>query len=128
MAALQDTKPENLPDSIRHYIGGQWVDSIDGDTFDVLNPVTNEPYITAASGKKADIEAAVAAALDAVGDTGRGSLWRYPDHEAVAASAGSSPLGALAIAGQIAVFAFVGIELVGTAAAETKNPQLGSRW
>ena len=45
-------------------------------------------------------------ALDAVGDTGRGSLWRYSDHEAVAASAGSSPLGALAIAGQIAVFAF----------------------
>ncbi|MXN61408.1 5-carboxymethyl-2-hydroxymuconate semialdehyde dehydrogenase [Kocuria rhizophila] len=65
MAALQDTKPENLPDSIRHYIGGQWVDSIDGDTFDVLNPVTNEPYITAASGKKADIEAAVAAAKKA---------------------------------------------------------------
>ena len=65
MAALQDTKPENLPDSIRHYIGGEWVDSIDGDTFDVLNPVTNEPYITAASGKKADIEAAVAAAKKA---------------------------------------------------------------
>ncbi|HBH55286.1 MAG TPA: 5-carboxymethyl-2-hydroxymuconate semialdehyde dehydrogenase [Kocuria sp.] len=65
MAALQDTKPENLPESIRHYIGGEWVDSIDGDTFDVLNPVTNEPYITAASGKKADIEAAVAAAKKA---------------------------------------------------------------
>ena len=65
MAALQDTKPENLPDSIRHYINGEWVDSIDGDTFDVLNPVTNEPYITAASGKKADIEAAVAAAKKA---------------------------------------------------------------
>ncbi|MGX0672236.1 aldehyde dehydrogenase family protein [Kocuria marina] len=65
MAALQDPKPENLPGSIRHYINGEWVDSVDGDTFDVLNPVTNEPYIKAASGKKADIEAAVAAAKKA---------------------------------------------------------------
>ena len=30
MAALQDTKPENLPESIRHYINGEWVDSVDG--------------------------------------------------------------------------------------------------
>ena len=65
MAALQDPKPENLPGSIRHYINGEWVDSVDGDTFDVLNPVTNEPYITAASGKKADIDRAVAAAKKA---------------------------------------------------------------
>ncbi|MGO1291365.1 MAG: aldehyde dehydrogenase [Brevibacterium linens] len=54
--------PAAMPEKIRHYIGGEFVDSIDGDEFDVLNPVTNEPYITAASGKKADIEAAVAAA------------------------------------------------------------------
>ena len=65
MAALQDPKPENLPGSIRHYINGEWVDSVDGDTFEVLNPVTNKPYIKAASGKKADIEAAVAAAKKA---------------------------------------------------------------
>ena len=65
MAALQETKPENLPGSICHYINGEWVDSVDGDTFDVLNPVTNKPYIKAASGKKADIEAAVAAAKKA---------------------------------------------------------------
>lgn len=45
-------------------------------------------------------------ALVAVGDTDRGSLWRYPDHEPVTAAAGSSPLGTLATAGQIAVFAF----------------------
>ncbi|AZT99863.1 aldehyde dehydrogenase [Brevibacterium linens] len=56
------TLPAAMPEKIRHYIGGEFVDSIDGDEFDVLNPVTNEPYITAASGKKADIEAAVAAA------------------------------------------------------------------
>ena len=56
------TPPADMPEKIRHYIGGEFVDSIDGDEFDVLNPVTNEPYIKAASGKKADIEAAVAAA------------------------------------------------------------------
>ena len=59
------TPPAAMPEKIRHYIGGEFVDSIDGDEFDVLNPVTNEPYITAASGKKADIEAAVAAAKTA---------------------------------------------------------------
>ncbi len=45
-------------------------------------------------------------ALDAVGDTGRGSLWRYPDHEPVAASEGSSPFGALVLAAQAAVVGF----------------------
>jgi len=57
--------PANLPDRIQHYINGEFVDSIDGDTFDVLNPVTNETYIKAAAGKKADVEAAVAAAKEA---------------------------------------------------------------
>ena len=59
------TPPADMPEKIRHYINGEFVDSIDGDEFDVLNPVTNEPYIKAASGKKADIEAAVAAAKKA---------------------------------------------------------------
>jgi 5-carboxymethyl-2-hydroxymuconic-semialdehyde dehydrogenase len=59
------TPPAGMPEKIRHYIGGEFVDSVDGDEFDVLNPVTNEPYIKAASGKKADIEAAVAAAKQA---------------------------------------------------------------
>ena len=59
------TPPAGMPEKIRHYINGEFVDSIDGEEFDVLNPVTNEPYIKAASGKKADIEAAVAAAKTA---------------------------------------------------------------
>ena len=59
------TPPVSLPEKIRHYIGGEFVDSIDGEEFDVLNPVTNEPYIKASSGKEADIEAAVAAAKTA---------------------------------------------------------------
>ncbi len=45
-------------------------------------------------------------ALEAVGDTGRGSLWRYPDHEPTTLPRPSSPLGTLAVAGQIAVFVF----------------------
>lgn len=58
-------KPADLPEKIQHYIGGRFVDSLDGDTFEVLDPVTNEPYITAASGKEADINAAVEAAKKA---------------------------------------------------------------
>jgi 5-carboxymethyl-2-hydroxymuconic-semialdehyde dehydrogenase len=60
-----NARPENLPETIRHYIGGSFVDSLDGDTFDVIDPVTNDPYITAAAGKQADIDAAVAAAKKA---------------------------------------------------------------
>ncbi|WP_298712241.1 5-carboxymethyl-2-hydroxymuconate semialdehyde dehydrogenase [Micrococcus sp. 2A] len=55
-------RPEGLPDVIRHYIDGRLVDSVDGDTFDVLDPVTNTAYIKAASGKSADVDLAVAAA------------------------------------------------------------------
>ncbi|MCU1416703.1 MAG: betaine-aldehyde dehydrogenase [Schumannella sp.] len=57
--------PTGLPDHIQHYIDGEFVDSVDGDTFDVLDPVTNETYTTAAAGKKADIDLAVAAATRA---------------------------------------------------------------
>ena len=60
--SIEARTPEGLPDVLRHYIDGEFVDSIDGDTFEVLDPVTNEPYLTAASGKAADIDRAVAAA------------------------------------------------------------------
>ncbi|WP_065572535.1 5-carboxymethyl-2-hydroxymuconate semialdehyde dehydrogenase [Micrococcus luteus] len=60
--SIEARKPAGLPDVLRHYIDGEFVDSIDGDTFEVLDPVTNEPYLTAASGKAADIDRAVAAA------------------------------------------------------------------
>lgn len=62
MSTQTPTLPAGLTERIQHYINGQFVDSIDGETFDVLDPVTNQPYIQAASGKKEDIEAAVAAA------------------------------------------------------------------
>ena len=54
--------PRGLPDRIRHFIDGEFVDSIDAATFDVLDPVSNQTYITAASGGPADIDRAVSAA------------------------------------------------------------------
>jgi len=57
--------PENLPSHLQHFIGGQWVDSIGGETFDVLDPVSNNTYATCAAGQVADIDRAVAAAKEA---------------------------------------------------------------
>lgn len=70
--------PADLPDRIRHYIDGEFVDSLDGDTFDVLEPVSNEVYVQAAAGKKADIDRAVAAARRAFTD---GPWPRMPPRE-----------------------------------------------
>lgn len=57
--------PANLPTHLRHYIGGEFVDSISGRTFDVLEPAGNTVYATAAAGQHADIDRAVAAATEA---------------------------------------------------------------
>ncbi|WP_348787047.1 5-carboxymethyl-2-hydroxymuconate semialdehyde dehydrogenase [Leifsonia sp. NPDC080035] len=54
--------PENLPSTIQHFIDGEFVDSVSGKTFDVLDPVSNETYVQAAAGQKEDIDLAVAAA------------------------------------------------------------------
>ncbi len=61
-ASLGHRKPADLPERIQHYIDGAFVDSADGATFDVLDPVTNATYVGAAAGKKADIDLAVEAA------------------------------------------------------------------
>ena len=60
--------PADLPTVIQHYIDGQLVDSADGATFDVLDPVTNETYVQAAAGQQADVDRAVAAARRAFTD------------------------------------------------------------
>jgi len=57
--------PEDLPTHIQHCINGQFVDSVSGKTFDVLDPVSNRNYATAAAGQKEDIDLAVAAAREA---------------------------------------------------------------
>ncbi|MBL3701035.1 5-carboxymethyl-2-hydroxymuconate semialdehyde dehydrogenase [Leucobacter luti] len=59
---MTQSQPAGLPDKIRHFIDGKFVDSVGGEEFDVLDPVSNETYITAAAGQKADIDLAVAAA------------------------------------------------------------------
>lgn len=60
--------PENLPGKIQHFIDGEFVDSVSGATFDVLDPVSNETYVQAAAGQKEDIDLAVAAATRAFTD------------------------------------------------------------
>jgi len=60
--------PKGLPTKIQHYIDGKFVDSVGGETFDVLDPVSNETYVTAAAGQKADVDLAVAAATRAFVD------------------------------------------------------------
>jgi 5-carboxymethyl-2-hydroxymuconic-semialdehyde dehydrogenase len=57
--------PDNLPTGIQHFIDGEFVDSLAGATFDVLDPVTNQPYAKAAAGQKEDIDRAVDAAARA---------------------------------------------------------------
>lgn len=59
------TRPANLPDKIQHFIDGKFVDSIGGDTFDVIEPVTEQVYIKSASAKIEDVNLAVTAAKKA---------------------------------------------------------------
>ena len=65
VAASIHHTPADLPDRIRHFIGGEFVDSVSGATFDVLDPVSNRTYVTAAAGQREDIDRAVAAAREA---------------------------------------------------------------
>jgi len=55
-------KPEGLPEKIQLYIDGEFVDAENGEEFDVIEPVSNQVYIRAASASKADVDRAVAAA------------------------------------------------------------------
>lgn len=57
--------PDGLPRTLRHYIGGRHVDSVDGGTLPVADPSTNTPYAEVAAGRAADIDRAVAAARTA---------------------------------------------------------------
>ena len=57
--------PDGLPGHLQHFIDGRARDSIGGATFDVLDPVSNRPYATAAAGQAEDVDAAVEAATRA---------------------------------------------------------------
>jgi aldehyde dehydrogenase (NAD+) len=47
------------------YINGEWVDALDGEVYDDLNPYTNEVFARVSSGKRADAKRAIDAAVAA---------------------------------------------------------------
>ncbi|PXY23455.1 5-carboxymethyl-2-hydroxymuconate semialdehyde dehydrogenase [Prauserella coralliicola] len=55
-------RPQGLPTHLTHFIDGEQRDSVSGATFEVLDPVSNQTYATAAAGGTEDVDAAVAAA------------------------------------------------------------------
>lgn len=50
---------------VRHFIDGEYVDGVEGKTFETLNPATNQPIGVVAEGTAADIDRAVKAARTA---------------------------------------------------------------
>jgi 5-carboxymethyl-2-hydroxymuconic-semialdehyde dehydrogenase len=62
------TPPPGLPVRLEHFIGGAHTPSADGATFEVADPVSNQPYATVAAGGARDINRAVAAAATAFAD------------------------------------------------------------
>ena len=42
--------PPDLPGHLEHFIAGQPAESADGGTFEVADPVSNQPYATVAAG------------------------------------------------------------------------------
>jgi aldehyde dehydrogenase len=55
-----------LPSKYGLFIGGKFVEPADGKYFDNVSPVNGKPFIQAARGSKADVEAAVKAANEAL--------------------------------------------------------------
>ena len=60
--------PPDLPGKLEHFIAGQPAASADGATFDVADPVTNQPYASVAAGGAKDVDRAVAVAAAAFTD------------------------------------------------------------
>ena len=51
-----------MVDTSKFYINGEWVDPVERRSIDVINPATEQPYVTIAVGSAADVDKAVAAA------------------------------------------------------------------
>jgi len=51
-----------LPEKYGHFINGSFVEPASGEYFDNISPINGQPFIKAARGNKADVEAAVSAA------------------------------------------------------------------
>jgi acyl-CoA reductase-like NAD-dependent aldehyde dehydrogenase len=54
-----------MPREYKMYMNGEWVDALDGETYDELNPYTGEVFARTPAGKRADAERAVEAAAGA---------------------------------------------------------------
>ncbi|MCX5804491.1 MAG: aldehyde dehydrogenase family protein [Proteobacteria bacterium] len=54
-----------MPKEYKMYINGEWVDALDGEVYDDLNPYTGEVFAKVPSGKKADARRAIDAATAA---------------------------------------------------------------
>jgi betaine-aldehyde dehydrogenase len=50
---------------IRNFVGGEWMDAVDGRTTDVVNPATGQPFATAPLSSKEDVDRAMQAATKA---------------------------------------------------------------
>ena len=57
-----DTQTRAEVKHYRNYIGGEWVDAASGQTFDVVNPATEETIATVPAGDREDARRAIAAA------------------------------------------------------------------
>lgn len=65
-SAVTDVIPTlGLPPKYGHFIGGEFVEPIEGQYFDNVTPINGENFIQAARGTKADIDKAVEAAHEA---------------------------------------------------------------
>jgi 5-carboxymethyl-2-hydroxymuconic-semialdehyde dehydrogenase len=62
------SSPPGLPTTLEHFIGGKPAPSADGATFEVADPVSNQPYATVAAGGPEDVDRAVIAATTAFED------------------------------------------------------------
>ena len=57
-----DTQARTEVEEYRNYIGGEWVDAVSGETFDVTNPATEEVFATVPNGGREDARRAIEAA------------------------------------------------------------------
>src|SRR5947209_10539101 len=69
MATATQSKPRTVkPPKVKDqplFIGGKWLDSVSGKTFETINPATGEVICRVAEGDKADVDKAVKAARKA---------------------------------------------------------------
>ena len=60
-----------------HFIGNRWVEAEGGESLDAVDPSTGQPFARIARGSAADIDAAVAAARRAFGESGEGPWGQF---------------------------------------------------